>query len=189
MLLPAFLLYIVYQLLKHRLLPYPTLEQLEARRRATTEAERFGDAFIKENSHTGPWKSSEGYSGLGSLNLGIGNATYAAQANAEAIKITDMAKLAFGAGKGAITGRFKKDKTVIDPETKMSTIEDDQMLVGSEKTQAGDWRRIGLLMTEELADLHERAKNLFLWRKPESSLTYTMVCRVPLLDRDSIDTV
>lgn len=175
MLLPGFLFYLVYQLLKHRLLPYPTYEQLRARHQAAVLAESFGDALISTESHSGPWKSSEGYSGLGTLGMGIANATAAAQGHAENMKVSHMMKMAMGAGKGALTGRFKKDKSTIDPEAKMSTLEDDRVLQGAEARHAGDWRRLAVLITEELADVHERAKNLFLWRRPESTLTYTMV--------------
>ncbi|KAG8924133.1 hypothetical protein FRC00_005440, partial [Tulasnella sp. 408] len=175
MLLPGFLFYLVYQLLKHRLLPYPTYEQLRARHQAAVLAESFGDALVSTESHSGPWKSSEGYSGLGALGMGIANATAAAQAHAENMKVSHMMKMAMGAGKGALTGRFKKDKSTIDPEAKMSTLEDDRVLQGAEARHAGDWRRLAVLITEELADVHERAKNLFLWRRPESTLTYTMV--------------
>ncbi|KAG9026349.1 hypothetical protein FS837_004643 [Tulasnella sp. UAMH 9824] len=175
MLLPGFLFYLVYQLLKHRLLPYPTYEQLRARHQAAVLAESFGDALVSTESHSGPWKSSEGYSGLGGLGMGIANATAAAQANAENMKVSNMMRMAMGAGKGALTGRFKKDKGTIDPEAKMSTLEDDRVLQGAEARHAGDWRRLAVLITEELADVHERAKNLFLWRRPESTLTYTMV--------------
>lgn len=175
MLMPGFLFYLVYQLIKHRLLPYPTYEQLRARHQAAVLAESFGDALISTESHSGPWKSSEGYSGLGALGMGIANATAAAQAHAEHIKVSSMMRMAMGAGKGALTGRFKKDKSTIDPEAKMSTLEDDRVLQGADARHAGDWRRLAVLVTEELADVHERAKNLFLWRRPESTLTYTMV--------------
>ncbi|KAG8990468.1 hypothetical protein FRB90_001754, partial [Tulasnella sp. 427] len=175
MLLPGFLFYIVYQLIKHRLLPYPTHEQLLARHRAVVLSESFGDALVSTESHTGPWKSSEGYSGLGALGMGIANATAAAQAHAENMKVSSMMKMAMGAGKGALTGRFKKDKSVVDPEVKMSTLEDDRVLQGADARHAADWRRLAILITEEMADVHERGKNLFLWRRPESSLTYTMM--------------
>ncbi|KAG8969610.1 hypothetical protein FRC05_001041 [Tulasnella sp. 425] len=175
MLLPGLLFFLVYQLVKHRLMPYPTYEQLQARHRAAVLAESFGDALISTESHSGPWKSSEGYSGLGALGMGIANATAAAQAHAENIKVSSMMKMAMGAGKGAFTGRFKKDKSTVDPEAKMSTLEDDRVLQGAEARHAGDWRRLAVLITEELADLHERAKNLFLWRRPESSSKYTMI--------------
>lgn len=156
-------------------MPYPTLEQLEARRRAAEEAQSLGDALTSIGSHSGPWKSSEGYSGLGSLGMGISGATAAAQANADNMKVTSIMKMAVGAGKGALTGKFKKDKSVIDPEAKMSVVEGDQKLVGVEAQQAADWRRLAVLGIEELADVHERGKNLFLWRKPESSVMYTLV--------------
>lgn len=183
-LLPGLLFYVVYQLLKHRLLPYPTMEQLEQRRRAAIEAERIGEAIVSISSHSGPWKSSEGYSGLGSLTLGISNATAAAQANADNMRVTDMVKMAVGAGKGAVTGKFKKDKSVVDPEAKMSVVEGDHALTGAQAQQAADWRRLMVLVIEELADLHERLKNLFLWRRPVSSMTYTIVSFPPLSSHD-----
>ena len=175
MLLPGFMFYVAYQLIKHRLMPYPTVAQLQARRNAAIEAQQFGEAFTSISSHRGQWKSSEGYSGLGSLNMGIAGATAAAHANANSLKVSGVMKMAMGAGKGALTGRFKKDKSIVDPETKRSTVEDDQVLVGTEARQAGDWRRLAVLGIEELADVHERGKNLFLWRRPESTLMYTMV--------------
>ncbi|KAG8928537.1 hypothetical protein FRC01_005787 [Tulasnella sp. 417] len=174
MLLPGFLFYLVYQLIKHRLLPYPTYDQLRARHQAAVLAESFGDAIVSTESHSGPWKSSEGYSGLGALSMGIANATAAAQSHAENIKVSNMMKIAMGAGKGALTGRFKKDKSTIDPEAKMSTLEDDRVLQGAAARHAGDWRRLAVLLMEEVADVHERAKNLFFWRRPESTSTYTM---------------
>lgn len=152
MLLPGFLFYIVYTILKHRLMPYPSLDQLRRRRAAALQAKQMGDAIDWS------WKSSERVSGFGSLGLGIAGSTAAAAATMDDMSLRDMWRIARGATSGAARGKFPKDKSVVDPEVRTSVVDEDKFLVGKEADQQGDWRRVLLVVLEELADVHERVK-------------------------------
>ncbi|KAG8990726.1 hypothetical protein FRB94_013151 [Tulasnella sp. JGI-2019a] len=185
MLLSGFLWYLVYQLIKHRILPYPTLKQLEERRQRALEAEKLIGTISGATSKGGNgdddsddaaprWKSAMGLTSLG-LRMGIGANTLLANNVATPLrtKVKDGARIAVG----AMTGHWgKKGKEGVDEETKMDYVEEDEELVDRKRRRkANDWRRLGLIALEELADLHERLRNLMLWRRAESTRVYTIV--------------
>lgn len=180
MLLPAFLWYLVHQLVKHRVLPYPTIQQLEERRQRALEAENImgmalsSDGSKQDNDEAPRWKSAIGMTSLG-LGMGIGANTLVATNTSTPVKTKVKDGLRVAAG--AMTGHWgKKGKESVDEETKMDYIDDDEELVDkTRRRQANDWRRLGLIGLEEVADLHERMRNLMLWRKPEATRMYTIV--------------
>ncbi|KAG8907748.1 hypothetical protein FRB99_002247 [Tulasnella sp. 403] len=167
MLLPGFLWYLVYQLIKHRLLPYPTLEQLQARRRAAMEAEQLGDALIDA--------SSNGHSDVASLPTNISSATAKAHIKTVTTHLGNIVRVAVDTGLDAVTRKLQKDRGTVGADGKSNTAGDNRGIQNPDSTEAGDWRQLTVLLTEEVADMHERVKNIFLWRKPDSSLMYTLV--------------
>lgn len=177
MLLPAFLWYLVYQLIKHRILPYPTLKQLEERRQHAMEAEHIVQTIIPggNNDDAPKWKSAIGMTSLG-LGMGLGANTLVAT-NTPGAPVKQKVKDGLRIAAGAMTGHWgSKGKEAVDEETKMDYVDDDEELVDkTRRQQANDWRRLGLIGLEEVADLHERMRNLMLWRKPEVTRTYTTV--------------
>ncbi|KAG8869441.1 hypothetical protein FRB98_002554 [Tulasnella sp. 332] len=183
MLLPGSLWCLVYQLIKHRVLPYPTIKQLEERRQRALEAEKIigmaisGDGSKQDNDEAPKWKSAMVMTSLG-LTMGISANTLIASNTSDPVKkkVKDGLRVAAG----AMTGHWgKKGKEGVDGETKMDYVHEDEELVDkTRRRQANDWRRLGLIGLEELADLHERMRNMMLWRKPEATRMYTIVIAV-----------
>ncbi|KAG8969953.1 hypothetical protein FRC03_012406 [Tulasnella sp. 419] len=181
LLLPALLTYFTFQLIRHRLVPYPTLEQLQRRRLAAQQAEQFSDALADSESsaHGGKriWKSAEG------VGMGLAQSMAAACSSDNGLGLWTMWKIATGnisSGKPARKEKGKERATVAgladhNPGLKSEEDEEDEVLTRRQAKDAADWRRIPLIIGDEWADIHERVKNIVLWRRPDASKKYTLI--------------
>ncbi|KAF9237350.1 hypothetical protein BU15DRAFT_48725 [Melanogaster broomeanus] len=151
LLLPALMFRILWCLLRRRLLPYPTLQELQERRQDTARARRFGEEVQERLSATtlGP---------------------------------TEMWRL------------FKLYRTVTKDRSKVSAKESVNSVATSLGTAAandqatildqGDGQEVEDLKSDllhllnELADLHERIKNIFTWRRPAVSRRYALLLTI-----------
>ncbi|KAJ7786296.1 hypothetical protein B0H16DRAFT_1489978 [Mycena metata] len=158
LLLPCLFLRILFAFARRRILSYPTLEQLRAHRREIDRANEFGEEISTRFS--------------ASSALGV----------KELWRIFKV----FNKPKKAKVKKVAKDKkrnpappqeplldSDLGSEPEMSTVLD------SEETKdisaESDFKRAIVQTFAEVADLHERVKNIFIWRRPASSRIYGMV--------------
>ncbi|KAI0068209.1 hypothetical protein BV25DRAFT_1818594 [Artomyces pyxidatus] len=141
LILPAFFLNVLYTLLCRRLLSYPTLEELREHRRKVLHAEEFGDHIQARL--------------LSPSSLGP----------------RDMWRLAKMLPKltKAKAKTSAKGKTGDSEDLGLNTESEEANMSIEETKQEQDMKRVGLKMMSEIADFHERLKNIFLWRQPKSS--------------------
>ncbi|KAF5354827.1 hypothetical protein D9756_005727 [Leucocoprinus leucothites] len=146
-LLPAaFFFSLIFILLKHRFLPYPSQSQLKRHREEISHSDKFSEQLFQRLSSP-------------SL-LGVG----------------DVWRL----GRLFMLPPKEKQKTVkvkAHPEVQAhSNGEDTSERTILEDTGDSDEiqeiKRLGLFLMNEIADFHERIKNIFLWRNPSSSWLY-----------------
>ncbi|KAJ7487588.1 hypothetical protein B0H11DRAFT_1805241 [Mycena galericulata] len=153
LLLPCLFLRIIYSLARRKIFSYPTLTELRAHRQEIDRANEFGDELSTRFSAS----SSLGMKELWRL-----------------FKV-------FNKSKKTKVKKLAKDKTNQDPpesavddhdhEQDMSTVLDSE----KENPEESDVKRAVLQSLTEIADLHERVKNIFIWRRPASSKTYGIV--------------
>ncbi|KAJ7169911.1 hypothetical protein C8R46DRAFT_1090503 [Mycena filopes] len=155
LLLPCLFLRIIFSLARRRIFSYPTLAQLRAHRQEIERANEFGQDI------------STRFSASSSLGL------------KEMWRIFKV----FNKPKAAKVKKLAKDKTRSAPQDPLS---DD---LGSEPEMAtvldsdgtkdisneNDFKRALVQTLAEIADLHERVKNIFIWRRPASSKIYGTV--------------
>ncbi|KAF8213060.1 hypothetical protein K438DRAFT_1803338 [Mycena galopus ATCC 62051] len=156
LLLPCLFLRILYALARRRLLSYPTLAELRARREEIDRAAEFGQEL------------STRFSASSALGL------------KELWRIFKV----FNKPKKAKVKDLARDKTRTGPP--QDPVADDQVSeqeIGTvldsenpaEGSQENDVKRAVLQALAEIADLHERVKNIFIWRRPASSRIYGLV--------------
>ncbi|KAF7347844.1 RNA cytidine acetyltransferase [Mycena venus] len=153
LLLPSLFLRILYALAKRRLYPYPTLAQLRAHREEIDRAAEFGQELSTRFS--------------ASSTLGV----------KELWRIFKV----FNKPKKAKVKKLAKDKTRAHPqdgpqsdaEHEIGTVLDSED--PAESSQENDTKRAVLQAFAEIADLHERVKNIFIWRRPASSRIYGLI--------------
>ncbi|KAF8078635.1 hypothetical protein FPV67DRAFT_1465909 [Lyophyllum atratum] len=150
LLLPCLLLRIFYSLVRRKIFPYPTLVELRNHRREISRAAEFGDQISDRLLAS----SSLGVKEMWRL-FKVFNQTTKNKIKASA-KATD------------ILSGVDDEGTPTQPEE--VTVLDDSR--DSQETR--DMKRLGLEVLDEIADLHERIKNIFIWRRPASSRVYGM---------------
>ncbi|KDQ16758.1 hypothetical protein BOTBODRAFT_186396 [Botryobasidium botryosum FD-172 SS1] len=147
LLLPAFVLFIGGTLVWRRFRPYPTVEQLRERRRAVARADALGTAI--DSSLAG---LSGSFAPTGG-DLGVRDAWRIFRGMTRNVKKTKIEAIA---------------EIVSDTNAKES--EEEKRLEKEEK----DWRVALVTLSDEIADFHERVKNIFLWRRPAASRLYAL---------------
>ncbi|KAJ7244787.1 hypothetical protein B0H12DRAFT_1128811 [Mycena haematopus] len=156
LLLPCLFLRILYSLARRRLLSYPTLRELKAHRDEIDRAAEFGQELSTRFS--------------ASSVLGV----------KELWRIFRV----FNKPKTAKVKKLARDKTRAHPprdppsddqvsEQEINTVLDSEDPV--ENAQENDVKRTVLQALAEISDLHERVKNIFIWRRPASSRIYGLV--------------
>ncbi|KAJ7783774.1 hypothetical protein DFH07DRAFT_873983 [Mycena maculata] len=156
LLLPCLFLRILYSLARRKIFSFPNLAELRAHRQEIDRANEFGQEMTTRFSAS----SSFGMKELWRL-FKVFNKS----------KKTKVKKLA----KEKTNQVAPKESTVDDhdPEQDMSTVLDSED--PKENSRESDLKRAGVQNLAEIADLHERVKNIFIWRRPASSRIYGMV--------------
>lgn len=146
LLLPALMFRILWEMLRRRLLPYPTLESLQTRRKESERAREFGDE-VQER--------------LSSPSMGPKDIFQLFKSHKAQIK--SLAK-ATGARQTSLTsdGGEDEEATVLDDDTQ----------------EEQDIKRELLHLLNTVADIHERIKNIFIWRRPAVSRRYAIILAV-----------
>ncbi|KIY52720.1 hypothetical protein FISHEDRAFT_34565 [Fistulina hepatica ATCC 64428] len=147
LLIPAFFFHILYALLRRRLWPYPTLEELRARRKEVHCANTFSVQFSER---------------LSASSLGVREVW-------RLFKVYSRTKK-FRAGHISRRSQDKVDDAscanpIVKEAEGMATILDDS----KESEEERDLKQFGLHVLCEIADLHERLRNIFIWRRPQVS--------------------
>ncbi|KAF8602328.1 hypothetical protein BDV93DRAFT_545347 [Ceratobasidium sp. AG-I] len=165
LLLPALLGKILFSLLRRRLTPFPNLAELRQRRRLTREADELSDAM------EGP-SAATSFLGAGPM-PGIG-------AGGGDMGVRDMWKLVKLVTKGKGKKGKEKLKEAGDAVAEQTGISLDAG-AGAQNQADEDWRDAMLGAMEGIADFHERVRNLWLWRREQSSRIYAFVLTLLVL--------
>ncbi|TFK57092.1 hypothetical protein OE88DRAFT_1650667 [Heliocybe sulcata] len=148
LLLPAFFVRILYALLRRKVFPYPSLSELRQRREEVGRARAFGKEV--ETRLAAP-------------------ATVAVNELWRFVKLASLARLS-AAAKGSRRSDTAKEIEEIRIEQDTTVLEKD-----SEKKEVEDIKSTALFVMDQISDLHERIRNLFLWREPRFSWLFTLV--------------
>ncbi|KAK0233102.1 hypothetical protein IW262DRAFT_1260036 [Armillaria fumosa] len=157
LLCPAFFLHIFYALIRRRIFPYPTIDELRERHHEVDRANKLGDAVSSRLSAS----SSFGVRDMWRL-FRIVNKPLNKPWKSKAKK--------FAAQHGSQSPPESIDySATIDAINDEPTVLDDEM----ESQEERDIKRLGLHILNAVADFHERMKNLFIWRRHRSSRIYS----------------
>ncbi|KAH9919070.1 uncharacterized protein B0H18DRAFT_1029023 [Fomitopsis serialis] len=150
-LLPALVLRILYSLVRRKLLPYPNLQELREHRLYVERAKEFS-ATVTARLVAAP--------------------TYDVQDVWRLVHDFHRSrKLKKAARNNAKAETPLSDDVGDEPEAKPEEPPLPEEVVETEET---DIKRELLAALSYIADLHERVKNIFLWRRPTSSLIYAV---------------
>ncbi|KAL4069631.1 hypothetical protein V8B97DRAFT_1918138 [Scleroderma yunnanense] len=157
LLLAALLCRMLWCLLRYRLLPYPSLEELQAKRRNAAQARRFGEEIQQQlsTSTLGPvdvWRLFRYYNKV----TPESNAKKSAKG-----KYPWAPEWTMGGLEQLFTVDPNGDKTILEHS------EDSQ--------EALDLKRELLHILDIIADLHERIRNILTWRRPAVTRRYVIV--------------
>lgn len=150
LLLPALMFRVLWEMLSRKLFPYPTLESLQMRRKDSERAKKFGDEIHERLS-----APSMGPKDIYQL--------FKSHKSAAKNKVKSLAKDA-GALQTSLTGDSGEDEatTILDDDTQ----------------EEQDIKRELLHLLNIVADIHERIKNVFTWRRPAVSKRYAIILAV-----------
>ncbi|KAH7910943.1 hypothetical protein BJ138DRAFT_1151815 [Hygrophoropsis aurantiaca] len=157
LLLPALALRILIALVQRRVYTYPTLRDLQKRRRDVAQAREFGEELQER---------------LVSSSLGIREMWHLFK-----VYKTNTKNQAKTLAKSTVAGKAKFTSSSSTINVMEATTQDETAAVleqaGASKEEQ-DIKRELLRLLNELADLHERVKNIFIWRRPGSSRIYAI---------------
>ncbi|CEL56120.1 hypothetical protein RSOLAG1IB_07573 [Rhizoctonia solani AG-1 IB] len=167
LLLPALFGKILVSLMRRRVVPYPSLKALRERRRLSRGAEDIGDTVEGYGAAT----SFFGTRGVPGIGQGGGD-----------MGMRNLLKMT----RTIIKGKSKKGKEKAKDAGNHAAA---QMGLSSEEEEdelehqidEEDWRTSALKTMEDIADIHERVRNLWLWRREQSSRIYTLVLALILV--------
>ncbi|KAF8684494.1 hypothetical protein RHS04_01292 [Rhizoctonia solani] len=168
LLLPALFGKLLVSLMRRRVMPYPSLKSLRERRRLARGAEEIGDA-VESQGAAASFFGTKGVPGMGQGGGDMG--------------MREMLKMT----RAIIKGKSKKGKEKVKDAgshaaTQMGlTLEDEEEDGLQQQLEEEDWRTSALKMMEDIADFHERVRNLWLWRREQSSRIYALVLTVVFL--------
>ncbi|KAL1741867.1 hypothetical protein HDZ31DRAFT_84537 [Schizophyllum fasciatum] len=174
LLLPALLLRIIYALARRRIFPYPTLAELREHRQEIQRADMFSAEVSKSlsaSSRSGVrevWRIFRVYNKtrkelLKSKSQGKQSEdTKDHHGHSRNRSVTDLLGEVSGRTSGGAAPEEVEQPGIIDGEDQDT----------NESPEEQDLKRLGLHILSEIADLHERVKNIFIWRRPEASYRY-----------------
>ncbi|KII94384.1 hypothetical protein PLICRDRAFT_172032 [Plicaturopsis crispa FD-325 SS-3] len=162
LLLPALFLRIFFSLIRRKVLPYPTVAQLRERRAEVRRANDFGEKMQARLSASSAFGVREMWRIFRVFN------------KPKKTKAKNKAKNK-AKDKGIIPDDGERKDTDGDTagldDVDSTTVLDDPNDITEEK----DIKREILHAISEVTDLHERVKNIFIWRRPASSRMYGTV--------------
>ncbi|EJD04135.1 uncharacterized protein FOMMEDRAFT_167388 [Fomitiporia mediterranea MF3/22] len=181
LLMPATFFRILCSLLRRRLVPYLTLEELRKRRREAAEAEALGEQIQARLGTASPsgfleaWRIYRIFSKPKKVKQ---NRTGASPNEKDKKKSTEKQQ---ERQKGkANAGEKDQDhaaESVANPARDTTREQDDGSTVldnpNENQEEENGFKRALLNSISDLADMHERIKNIFLWRLPSTSRTYS----------------
>ncbi|KIM48214.1 hypothetical protein M413DRAFT_22743 [Hebeloma cylindrosporum] len=151
LLAPAFLLRMLVCLVRRRLFPYPSLADLRQHRQEIIHADAFGQQVSARFS-----ASSSGVKETWHL-FKLLDRTWRSRAKAS-------------------TKEKGKGKELSDEIPSDTAQEQGPAVHGdADDGDAQDLKRISLQVMEDIADIHERICNIFIWRRPASSQRYAII--------------
>ncbi|TFK41171.1 hypothetical protein BDQ12DRAFT_679017 [Crucibulum laeve] len=154
LLLPALVMRIFCSLARRKLFPYPTLNELREHRQEIIRANEFGEQVSARLDTTSTFGMKEMWRLFKLFNKSKKN------------KVKAFAK---------DTGRDQATEGLETDEDDGALHEDTTVLENaSDGKEATDLKRVALHSMNEVADLHERVRNIFIWRRPASSRIYAM---------------
>ncbi|KAL5640312.1 hypothetical protein ACGC1H_007549 [Rhizoctonia solani] len=168
LLLPALFGKMLVSLLRRRVVSYPSLKALRERRRLAREANQIGDVMEGHGAATS-FLGTRAVPGMGQGGGDMG--------------IRDIYRL----GKIVTKGKSKKGKAKIKSAGNAAAAqvglssEDEEEGALERQQEEDDWRASTLSAMEAVADLHERVRNLWLWRRERSSRIYALVLTIVFL--------
>ncbi|KAF9015150.1 hypothetical protein BDQ17DRAFT_1229312 [Cyathus striatus] len=148
--LPALVLRTLYAICRRKVFPYPSVSELRKRQEEISQAGKFGDQVTARLS------SSSG--------------TFGAKEMWRLFRLITHGKT----DKLQLSQKDKRKEINEDTEV-IENVSDDVTIIEDPADEAGDFKRFGLQCLTDLADFHERVRNLFIWRRPVSSRTYCML--------------
>jgi hypothetical protein len=157
LLLPSLLLRIFFALARRKIFSYPTLHELKKRRKEVARANVFGDAIQARLTPSSPFGLTELW---------------------RLFKVFNKPKVDRAKGAGKDEGKSRNETS--NPESSEIGKGDPIDQAGETPTVLDDYRdsrensskRVILQILGDVADLHERVTNIFIWRRPESSYKY-----------------
>ncbi|KAJ6621738.1 hypothetical protein B0H10DRAFT_973230 [Mycena sp. CBHHK59/15] len=155
LLLPCLFLRIFYSIIRRRLFSYPTLAEMRAHRQEIDRANEFGQEISARFSAS----SSLGMKELWRL--------FKVFNKSKKSKVKKFAN-------SQVRDRALQEGPMDDGDTEqeVNTVLDSDNT--KEDSKENDVKRALLAAMSEIADLHERVKNIFIWRRPASSRTYSI---------------
>ncbi|KAF8846368.1 hypothetical protein BDN67DRAFT_39548 [Paxillus ammoniavirescens] len=158
LLLPALMFRILWSLLRHRLLPYHALQELQERREATARAHRFGEEVQERLSVTtlGPidmWRLFKLYKAGTKEKISLKENKFPEQESANLAVPSIIIR----------TAETNNEPTLLDH---------------GDSREEECLKRDLLHLLNELADLHERIKNIFTWCRPAVSRRYALLLAI-----------
>lgn len=164
-LLPAALVVrILHSLLKRRFLPYPTAEDLRKRRQRAAETELLGNT-MDQFSGSWSWLSLTPVLAAAGRDVPLADAL-------KTIRYISKAKKAKLKSKAAeALSEATKDVPLEEQRKTQQQAKEDLR----RREQEEDWKAAIVWFLEGLADVHERVRNVFLWRREEVSMRYAYV--------------
>ncbi|KAI5122603.1 hypothetical protein M0805_004817 [Coniferiporia weirii] len=169
LLMPAFFARILYSLMRRKLLPYPTLAELRERRREAARSEELGEQIflrLKATSSSNLMEAWRLFRVFSKPNKNKTKPKVKTEKRKDKIKDekkhtgTEKTSTDFTSNLSEITGSLAEvdEATVLDSPT--------------ESKEEGDFKKALLYALNDIADLHERVKNIFLWRVPSASASF-----------------
>ncbi|KZT02693.1 uncharacterized protein LAESUDRAFT_729938 [Laetiporus sulphureus 93-53] len=154
LLLPALVLRILFALIRRKLLPYPNLEELRRHRRQVDDAEEFSANLISRFVQSPPHDAQDVYK--------IFRDFYRSRKMKKASSLDAQRKA---------MESLDQDAVAIEAD-----VDEEDTLHQSDPASSheSDVKRSVLAALNEVADMHERTKNIFLWRRPALSVMYGM---------------
>ncbi|KAJ6604639.1 hypothetical protein DFH09DRAFT_316597 [Mycena vulgaris] len=156
LLLPCLFLQILYSLVRRKMFSYPTLAELRAHREEIDRANEFGNEMSTRFSAS---------STLGMKELWRLFKVFNKSKKAKVKKLT--------ADKSRDSRKAPQEPSLDNLDQEINTVLDSED--PEETAQEKDFKRELLQGLAEISDLHERIKNIFIWRRPASSRLYGMI--------------
>ncbi|OBZ78941.1 hypothetical protein A0H81_01105 [Grifola frondosa] len=156
----AIILRLLYALIRRKVLPYPNLAELREHRRQVDRAQEFGAAISMRL--------------VASPAFGVKDVWHVFKDLNHSRKLKKAAKASHPKN-----GENDGETIAVDPTSENTLIieesTDSALQITQNQADDADLKRIGLHVLNEITDLFERIKNIFLWRQPATSIMYGLI--------------